>query len=95
MFLLGVLGIINGSFFSGGEIMSCFFKSFNLINSSNDSLIVLPLNSVLKFFGKLAFNTGAMVSFAPPVMLPLLAQLAKTISNTAIQYFKKDLPITN
>lgn len=56
--------------------------------------MVLPLNSGLKFLGKLAFNTGAMVSFAPPVMLPLFAQLASTTSNKAIQYLKKDLPIT-
>jgi hypothetical protein len=38
---------------------------------------------------------GAMVSFAPPVMLPLLAQLAKMKSNKAALYFKKVFPITN
>src|SRR3970040_2287682 len=73
--LLTEVGVINGSYFIGGEIINCLFRSFSLMYSSKVNLISFPLKSVLKFFGKLTFKTGAKVSFKPPVILPLLAQL--------------------
>src|SRR3990167_1661917 len=94
--LLEVVGKIKGSFFIGGEMMSCFFRSFNLMNSSKVSLISFPLKLVLKFFGKLAFKTGAMVSFSPPVIDPLLAQpMVSNRSRSSEIYLKLFFNITD
>ena len=50
---------------------------WDLINSSKLILISFPLKLVLKFSGKLPVIFGAIVSFAPPVIVPLFAQFTK------------------
>ena len=51
--------------------------------------ISFPLKLVLKFSGKLPTIFGAIVSFGPPVIVPLFAQLVKneaTINRTVIYF---------
>ncbi|MNL28374.1 hypothetical protein D3C87_1500140 [compost metagenome] len=79
--LLAVVGKMIGSCFMGGEIINCLLVFLSFTYSSNVKIISFALKSVLKFFGLLYFKTGARVSFSPPVMLPLLAQLI--IKNTS------------
>ncbi len=95
MVLVGVVGKIDGSYFIGGEIINCLFRFFNLIFSSNTNLISFPLKFLLKFFGKLTFITGAMVSFEPPVMEPLLAHPTTIKRNKKKVYFKLFFNISN
>jgi hypothetical protein len=57
----------------GGEITNCLFRFLSLTFSSKTNLISFPLKFVLKFSGKLIFNVGAIVSFKPPVIVPLFA----------------------
>ena len=64
-----------GCFLKGGDIINCLLMSFTLINSLKLIFISLLLKLVLKFFGLLETILGEIVSFAPPVMVPLLAQL--------------------
>jgi hypothetical protein len=53
----------------------------------------LPLKFTDPFFGKLAFKTGAILSFKPPVMLPRLAQLDMITKNSKQNNFKIDFGI--
>ncbi|MNE36926.1 hypothetical protein D3C80_1307610 [compost metagenome] len=67
---------------------------FSLIYSSKFKVIVFPLKSVVKFLGKLDTKTGGNVSFKPPVMLPLLAQLIIDIRIINAIYFRVFFNIT-
>ena len=71
--LLGFIGETSGLYFIGGETISCLFRFFNFTYSSNVKFISFPLKFTLKFLGKLAFKTGAIVSFKPPEIDPRLA----------------------
>lgn len=75
MYLLALVGETIGGYFIGGEIISCLLTSLILTYSSKVILISCTLKLVLKFFGTLERITGGRVSFKPPVMLPLFAQL--------------------
>ena len=52
--------------------------SFTLINSLKTILISFPLKLLLKLSGLLFTILGDKVSFSPPVIKPLLAQLVKS-----------------
>ena len=65
------------------HVISSFNKNIHVILDAHNFFIQrpkttyknsFPLKLVEKFFGKLAFKTGAMVSLSPPVMEPRLAQ---------------------
>ncbi len=79
IYLLGVpKGLIIGWYFNGGDIISCFCKSFNLIYSSKYILISLELKLVVNCNGFALTNIGASSSFGPPSGLPLRAQSINT-----------------
>ena len=68
-------GVTNNGFFNGGEITSCLFKFFSLINSLNSSFTSFLLKFILLYGGFEVTKRGASSSFGPPSGLPVLAQL--------------------
>jgi hypothetical protein len=64
--LVAEVGDIIGSYFMGGEITTCLDFELNVFVKTN------LIKFVLKFSGKLIFNVGTIVSFKPPVIVPLL-----------------------
>ena len=84
--LLGLEGKTSGAVFIGGEITSCLLTPFSFMYSSKVNFISLAVKLVLKFFGKLVFKTGAIESFNPPVIEPLLAQPMAIIKSKTTAY---------
>jgi hypothetical protein len=87
--LLAFKGKTSGGLLNGGETINCLLRFFNFTYSSKTNLISFPLKFVEKFFGKLAVKTGGIVSLAPPVIVPRLAQLA----NSKIKKIESNLKI--
>jgi hypothetical protein len=73
-------GVIIGSVFWGGEITKFLLASLSLTYSSKYIFILSPLKLTDSITGIALIKTGGMVSFEPPVGVPLLAQSKNTLT---------------